>query len=128
MTWTGKTKHPTYLFHYTDVASAEAIAAEGYFEVGPGSNFGFGLYATDLDPDEGSPEEIRAVCFEGDAPTAVLDGVLVLLGNHPSHPFVEVDRRVFQLPARLGQVIPLQRILVATGRRLEDHWTSIPWE
>ena len=121
-------ERPTYLFHYTDTVSAESIAVEGYFEVGSGANFGFGLYATDLDPDEGTPEEIRAVCFEGDAPAAALDAVLVFVGNHPSHPFVEVDRRVFLLSARVGQLIPLQRILVAVGRRREGRWVSIPWE
>lgn len=96
MAWTRETEWPgNYLFHYTEAAYVEEIAADGYFLVGSGANFGLGLYATDLAPHEATPDEIRAVCFEGDAPFGSFDGVLVLLGDDPRHRFVEVDRRVF---------------------------------
>lgn len=81
MAGTGETRWPSNcLFHYTDKVNVEEIAEDGYFRVGTGAQFGFGLYATDLAPEEASPEEIRAVCFEGDAPgnvaTPMASGIL----------------------------------------------------
>lgn len=131
MARTGETNWPSNcLFHYTEAAYADDIAADGYFEVGPGSNFGFGLYATDLPPHEAMPDEIRAVCFEGDAATNIFDGVLVLKRNDPQSRFIEVDRRVFLLPARdgFGEMISLHRILVGVGKRgLNGHWELSSW-
>lgn len=123
MAWTGET--PTHLFHYTEAEHAEEIAADGYFQVGMGANFGFGLYATDLAPEEATPEEIRAVCFEGDAPDKNFRGVVALKGRHPQHRFEEVDRRVFLLPARFGELIPLERIFVAAWLRAGDRWELV---
>ncbi len=125
MAWTGET--PTYLFHYTEAEHAQEIVADGYFRVGPGANFGFGLYATDLTPAEATPEEIRAVCFEGDAPNGKFDGVVMLEGRHPHHRFEEVDRRVFLLPAQegFGELIPLHTILVAAWLRVGDRWEEV---
>lgn len=49
MAGTGETKWPSNcLFHYSDRVSVEAIAEDGCFRVGTGAQFGFGLYATDL--------------------------------------------------------------------------------
>lgn len=130
MARTGETNWPgNYLFHYTDRVNVEDIAADGYFEVGTGAQFGFGLYATDLPPEEAGPEEIRAVCFEGDARDNAFDGFIALLGDIPSHRFIEVDRRVFLLPAEegMGELIQLQGILIATGIRIRDHWDVSPW-
>lgn len=118
------------LFHYTDRVNVEDIAEDGCFQVGTGAQFGFGLYATDLPPGEASPEEIRAVCFEGDASNSAFDGLIVLLGDDPSHRFIEVDRRVFLLPAQegAGELVQLQRILLATGIRLPSgRWDIILW-
>lgn len=113
-----------YLFHYTEAEDAEAIAADGYFQVGTGANFGFGLYATDLSPQEACADEIRAVCFEGDAASNAFDGVVVLVGNNPLFPFSEVDRRVFLLPARegAGELISLEPILAGVGLRSGGVW------
>lgn len=115
---------PTHLFHYTEAEHAEAIAADGYFQVGTGANFGSGLYATDLAPEEATQEEIQAVCFEGDAADRDFGGVVVLKGRHPLHHFVEVDRRVFLLPAEegVGQLIPVEQILLAVGQWKESQW------
>jgi hypothetical protein len=131
MARTGETEWPSNcLFHYTDKVNVEEIAEDGYFRVGTGAQFGFGLYATDLPPEEASLEEIRAVCFEGDAADNIFDGLIVLLQDDPSYPFVEVDRRVFLLPAEegAGELIPLQQILIATGTRLRSgRWKPVPW-
>ena len=131
MAGTGETNWPSNcLFHYTDRINAEDIAADGCFEVGTGAQFGFGLYATDLPPEEASPEEIRAICFEGDARDNVFDGCIVLLSDDPSHRFVEVDPRVFLLPAKegVGELVQLQRILIVTGiRTRSNRWELIPW-
>lgn len=119
-----------FLFHYTEAAQADEIAAEGYFQVGSGSNFGLGLYATDLPPHEATPDEIRAVCFEEDAADSTFDGVLVLLGDHPRQPFFEVDHRVFLLPAEegIGELISLHLVLLATGRRYPRlGWKLTTW-
>lgn len=128
MAWTGEA--PTYLFHYTEAEHAEEIAAAGYFHVGTGAHFGFGLYATDLSPEEATPEEIRAVCFEGDAPKKVCDGLVVLAGTNPHYPFAEVDRRVFLFPAEegVGQLIPVEPILLAVGWWEEGRWRVEPWD
>lgn len=131
MAGTGETKWPSNcLFHYTDRINVEAIAEDGCFRVGTGAQFGFGLYATDLAPEEASPEEIKAVCFEGDASDNVFDGFIALLGGDPLHRFIEVDRRVFLLPAEegMGELIHLQWILLATGLRLPSgRWDIVPW-
>jgi hypothetical protein len=126
----GETNWPrNCLFHYTDRVSVEAIAEDGYFEVGTGAQFGFGLYATDLRPEEASPEEIRAVCFEGDAPDNIFDGLVVLIGDDPFQGFIEVDRRVFLLPAEegVGELIQLEGILIATGIRIRGRWELASW-
>jgi hypothetical protein len=130
MAGTGETNWPsTCLFHYTDRLNAEDIAEDGYFEVGTGAQFGFGLYATDLPPEDASPEEIRAVCFEGDASKSAFNGLIVLIGDDPFQRFVEVDRRVFLLPAEegVGELIQLQEILIATGIRIRGRWELFPW-
>jgi hypothetical protein len=121
---------PTHLFHYTEAEHAEAIAADGYFQVGPGANFGFGLYATDLSLDEATPEEVRAVCFEGDASDQSFNGVVVLEARNLQHHFTEVDRRIFLLPAPegVGQLIPLERILAGVGKREGLRWRIRSWE
>jgi hypothetical protein len=119
-----------YLFHYTEAEDAVAIAADGYFQVGSGANFGLGLYATDLSPEEADPEEIQAVCFEGDALGKAFDGFLVLRRDYPPAQFIEVDRRVFLLPARegLGETISLQGLMVSTGSRVGNRWREEPWD
>lgn len=128
MAWIGEA--PTHLFHSTEAEHAEAIVADGYFQVGPGANSGFGLYATDLAPEEASQEEIQEICFEGDARDRDFGGVVVLKGRHPLHRFAEVDRRVFLLPAEegVGQLITVERILLAVGRWEEGRWQVEAWE
>jgi hypothetical protein len=120
-----------YLFHYTEAWLAAQIAEDEIFEVGGGANFGPGLYATDLHPDEASPEEIRAICFAGDAAGNALDGVLVVLGDDPLIPFeaVEGEKGVYRLPAEeVGDVIPIEGILVGVGRRLPGGgWEILSW-
>lgn len=130
MAWAGETNWPgNCLFHYTDRINAEDIAEDGCFEVGTGAQFGFGLYATDLRPEEASPEEIRAICFEGDARDNVFDGLVVLIGDDPFQGFIEVDRRVFLLPAEegVGELIQLEEILIATGIRIRGRWEVVSW-
>lgn len=120
-----------YLFHYTESRLAWQIAEDEVFEVGGGANFGPGLYATDLRPEEASPEEIRAVCFAGDAAENALNGVLVLLADDPLTPFEEVEgeKRIFRLPTEeVGEVIAIESILVGVGRRLADgYWEILAW-
>lgn len=120
-----------YVFHYTEAAYARQIAEDEHYFVGGGANFGFGLYATDLEPREASPDEIRAICFGGDdAPGNALDGVLVLLSDDPKMGFQEVEPRVFLLPAEegAGEMIPLHPILVAIGqRKLANSWEIEVW-
>jgi hypothetical protein len=120
-----------YLFHYTEARLAQQIAEDEVFEVGGGANFGPGLYATDLRPEEASPEEIRAVCFAGDAAENALNGLLVLLEDDPLTPFEEVEgeKRIFRLPVEeVGEIIPIESILVGVGRRLADgSWEILAW-
>jgi hypothetical protein len=118
-----------YLFHYTEAEYAAQIAADEIFEVGLGAHFGPGLYATDLPPVEATPEEIRAICFAGDAADNAFSGVLVLLGDDPLTPFEPVDERIFRIPAdEVGEVIAIESILVGVGRRLSDgSWEIAVW-
>jgi hypothetical protein len=119
-----------YLFHYTEAAYARQVAADEHFLVGPGALFGPGLYATDISPEDASPDEIRAICFGGDAPTIAFDGVLVLLGDDPLQPFVEVEPRIFVLPAEdgIGEIIPMHSLLVGFGqRKLGNSWEIQTW-
>lgn len=121
-----------YRFHYTEVRLAQQIAEDEVFQVGGGANFGPGLYATDLPPEEASPEEIRAICFAGDAAENALNGVLVLLGDDPQTPFesIEGEKRVFRVPAdEVGEVIPIESILVGVGWRREGGggWEILAW-
>jgi hypothetical protein len=107
-----------YVFHYTEREYALKIAAEEIYEVGHGALFGFGLYATDLRPEDASPEEIRWICFGGDAAENGLNGVLVLLADDPHTPFEEVEKGIYRLPAeKLGDLIPVESILVGVGSR-----------
>jgi hypothetical protein len=43
--------------------------------------------------------------------------------------FIEVDRRVFLLPAEdgMGELIHLQGVLIATGIRVRGRWELLPW-
>jgi hypothetical protein len=116
-----------YLFHYTEARNVEEIADTEIFEVGGGANFGPGLYATDLAPEDASPDEIRAICFGGDAAANALNGVLVLLADDPSTPFEEIEDeiRIYRVPAdEVGDLIPIESILVGVGSRLPGG----PWE
>lgn len=119
-----------YLFHYTAATYAREIAEDGNYLVGGGAQFGYGLYTTDLRPEEADPEEIRAICFGGDAPDVAFDGVLVLLGDDHLLRFEEVEPSVFLLPAEEGegQIIPLHPILVGIGqRKLGNSWEFETW-
>lgn len=120
-----------YIFHYTEAAYARQIAEDEYYFVGPGANFGFGLYATDLEPQDATPGEIRAICYGGDdAPGIAFDGVLVLLSDDPKLRFQEVEPGVFLLPAEEGEgeMIPLHPILVGIGqRKLGKFWEIEAW-
>lgn len=118
-----------YLFHYTEAEYAAQIAADEIFEVGLGAHFGPGLYATDLPPAEATPDEIRVICFAGDAADNAFNGVLVLLADDPLIPFEAVDKRIFRIPAdEIGDVIPVEAILVGVGRRLPGGgWEIMAW-
>lgn len=120
-----------YVFHYTEAFLAAQIATDEVFTVGPGANFGPGLYATNLVPGEASPEEIRAVCFAGDAADVAFSGVIVLLADDPQWPFEEIEgeKGVFRLPAEeVGEVIPIEAIMVGFGRRLSGGgWKILAW-
>lgn len=118
-----------YVFHYTEDHLAQQIAEDEHFLVGPGAQFGPGIYATDLAPEDATPDEIRDICFGGDAADVAFNGVLVLLADDPFSPFVEVDRRVFLLSVEaVGEVVPIHALLVAVGTR-EPHgvWKIEPW-
>jgi hypothetical protein len=101
-----------------------------YYLVGEGALHGYGLYATDMRPDEASPAEIRRVCFGGDAPKNAFDGVLVVLGDDPQTPFTPVDEHIYLLEAAagLGELIPMYSILVGIGSRLTgSDWVIETW-
>lgn len=117
------------VFHYTEASAARRIAADENFLVGGGAQFGPGLYATNLDPEEASEEEIKAICFEGDGAAIAYSGVLVLLGDDPLTPFEEVDKRIFLLPDSENRgYVPLHPILVGVGERLDDgRWEIEGW-
>jgi len=119
-----------YLFHYTEARLARQIAEDEHFLVGTGALHGPGLYATDLMPLEATPEEIRAICFGGDAASLAFDGVLVLLADDPLTPFERVEPRVHLLnaPEGIGEVIPLHSLLIGVGwREASGIWTIECW-
>lgn len=120
-----------YVFHYTEGFLAAQIALDEVFEVGPGANSGPGLYATDLAPNEATPDEIRDICFGGDAAGNAFSGVLVLLSDDPLLRFEEVEgeKRIFLLPAEeVGELIPIESILVGVGRRNSGGgWEILAW-
>ena len=118
-----------YRFHYTEAHLARQIAEDEIFLVGPGARYGPGLYATDLHPDEADPEEIREVCFAGDAAENAFTGVLVLLDGDPL-PFEAVRGapRIFRLPAaKVGESIAVDDMLVGVGERQGSGWRILAW-
>jgi hypothetical protein len=119
-----------YLFHYTEIELAREIAEDGVFEVGPGARYGPGLYATDIHPNESDPEEIRAICFEGDAADNALNAVLVLLGDDHVQEFEAVPEapRIYRLPAEVMEAVPIDAILVGIGQRGPAGWSIEAWE
>jgi hypothetical protein len=118
-----------YLYHYTESHLALAIAETGVFEVGGGAQYGVGLYATDLRPEEASEEEIQAICFEGEAARNAHGGVLVLLGDDDQLAFEEVEKRIFLFRRHeVGEFIEIDTILVGVGTRPPGRgWTILSW-
>jgi hypothetical protein len=70
------------LYHYcSEQAATDMIEDEPppYFLVGAGSNYGWGMYATDIEPvDAASMDQVSTECFAGRASRAELSHVLVL--------------------------------------------------
>ncbi len=118
-----------YLYHYTESHLALAIAESAIFEVGGGAQYGVGLYATDLAPEEASDEEIQAICFEGEAARNAFSGVLVLLAGDPAFAFEEVEKRIYLIERdEVGERIETDTILVGVGTRPPDgRWTIRAW-
>lgn len=115
------------LFHYTSAHDAEALRrdaldGEAFFVVGVGAHYGHGLYATDLDPFETSPEEVNTECFHGTRSTDGLNGVLVLDADRGA--FERVLGHIWLLEEQPLAAIDLVDLLVGTGVHDDvDGWT-----
>lgn len=65
---------PARLFHYCSERAATDILAEEppYFLVGTGSSYGWGMYATDIEPLDATTILFEARRFDGSVWTAIL--------------------------------------------------------
>ena len=121
---------PPRLFHYCSERAATDILAEEppYFLVGTGSSYGWGMYATDMEPvDATTIDDVSTHCFAGQATAAEFSHVLLL------HPANAVDR--FEQTANPyewmllrdapGAIIDLETLLFEARRLDGSAWTVI---
>lgn len=122
---------PTHvLFHYTSASFAAELAdaaAEPYgaplFVVGEGAQYGYGLYATDLDPFTTPREELVEACFAHAPPDhRALDGVLVLERDVTERGFAQMTEHIWLLPASPLEPVDLSRLLLGAGACADGQW------
>ena len=117
-----------FLFHYAPVENALAIAHQRRFVVGPGQDFGTGMYATDIAPGELPDRELLEILFAEARSSQDVDGVVVMT-RHPALSFDEVASRVWLHRAERGAIVDLSVALVGAGERVAGDWrfnASVP--
>lgn len=112
-----------HLFHFTEPAHAEAIVRHDRFVVGDGADHGFGLYATDLAPDDTSPATLIETLWQGKAFDMMVNGVVVLAHDEVLLPFEKVAEHIWvHVTGRLGSIIDLAGVALGCGVRKDGHW------
>jgi hypothetical protein len=119
LAWEGPGAH--LYFHYAPRDYAAQIAEEARFVVSdrPHQQYGFGLFATNIEPGSMNDQRLLVELFSYQRDVEAVEGVVVLADMD----FQRVGRSVFLLRRPGGTVIDLTEALVGFGIRMRTTWT-----